>query len=87
VAKLGKAPLDAYNWEGWLIFTDLLKKWVAEGVTSEVNDFSKHAQVHFGSSDLQIFGSYKQCPCFFYIPSVLFLNIQTPITLVKITLK
>ena len=38
-AKLGKASRNAYNPGLWLIFYDLLKNWVAEGVTSEVNDF------------------------------------------------
>ena len=39
-AKLGKASRDAYNWEEWLILFDLLNKLFAEGVTSDVNDFS-----------------------------------------------
>ena len=38
LAKLGKASVDAYNQEGWLILKDLWKKWIAKGVTSEVND-------------------------------------------------
>ena len=39
-AKLGKASRDAYNQGLLLIFQDLLKNWVAEGVTSDVNDFT-----------------------------------------------
>ena len=39
-AKLGKASRDAYNQGLLLILQDLLKNWVAEGVTSDVNDFT-----------------------------------------------
>ena len=39
VVKLGKASWDAYNQGGWLISSDHLKNWIAEGVASEVNDF------------------------------------------------
>ena len=40
-AKLCKASEDAYNWEGWLIFSDLLNEWVAKGVAvdAEKRDF------------------------------------------------
>ena len=38
-AKLGKASRNAYNPGLWLIFYDLLKNWVAEGVATEVNVF------------------------------------------------
>ena len=38
-AKLGKASRDAYNPCLWLILLDLLKNWVAESVSSDVNDF------------------------------------------------
>ena len=38
--KLGKGYRDTYNWGGWLILLDLLKKWVAEAVASELHDFS-----------------------------------------------
>jgi hypothetical protein len=38
-AKLGKASRDAYNPGLWLILLDLLKNWVAESVSSDVNDF------------------------------------------------
>ena len=31
---------DAYNWGVLLILQDLLKKWVAKGVASEVHDFN-----------------------------------------------
>ena len=44
-AKLCKASLDAYNRGGWLIFKDLLKNWVAEGVSFEVNDFNADSRV------------------------------------------
>ena len=37
-AKLGKASQDAYNPVLWLILQDLLKNYVAEGVTFDVND-------------------------------------------------
>ena len=40
-AKLGKTPRDTYNPGFWLVLLDLLKNWVAEGVASDVNDFSK----------------------------------------------
>ena len=39
LAKLGRASQDAYNPELWLILYDLLKNWVAEGVTFDGNDF------------------------------------------------
>ena len=42
LAKLGKSTQDAYNQEGWLILQDLLNEWVAEGVASDVNDFSNY---------------------------------------------
>ena len=40
VAKLGKSTQDAYNPGKWLILEALLKNWVAEGIASDVNDFS-----------------------------------------------
>ena len=40
LAELGKAFQNPYNPELWLILYDLLKNWVAEGVTSNVNDFT-----------------------------------------------
>ena len=39
-AKLGKASGDAFNRGAWIILCDLLKKWIAEGVPSEVQDFT-----------------------------------------------
>ena len=40
LAKLGKVSQDAYNPGLWLILYDLLTNWVAEGVASDVNDFT-----------------------------------------------
>ena len=38
-AKLGNASEDTCNWEGWLIFKDILNRWVAEGIASDTHDF------------------------------------------------
>ena len=43
--NLGKASRDAYNGKGRLILLDLLKKWVAKGVTSEVYDFTSQERI------------------------------------------
>ena len=40
LAKLGKASQDAYKPGKWLILSALMKNWVAEGIASDVNDFS-----------------------------------------------
>ena len=40
MAKLGKSTQDAYNPEKWLILQALLKNCFAEGIASDVNDFS-----------------------------------------------
>ena len=40
VAKLGKSTQVAYNPGKWLILEALLKNWVAEGIASNVNDFT-----------------------------------------------
>ena len=47
LAKLDKASQDAYNPGGWLILYDRLKNWVAEGVASEVNDFTGYILYEF----------------------------------------
>ena len=40
VAKLGKSTQDAYNPGKWLILKALLKNWFAEGIASDINDFT-----------------------------------------------
>ena len=40
LAEVGKVSQDAYNPELWLILCDLLKNWVAEGVGSDINEFT-----------------------------------------------
>ena len=42
MANIGKASEDAYNQRGWLILQDLLNEWVAEGVASDVKDFTQY---------------------------------------------
>ena len=42
--KLCKAPVDANNLEGWLIFSDLLNEWVAKGVASDPHDSTVNAE-------------------------------------------
>jgi hypothetical protein len=34
------AKYDAYNYGGWLILKDLLNEWVAQGVATDLHDFT-----------------------------------------------